>query len=271
TGLIFTGQREVQNYSASLDYRLQDLTTATMNYNYETDHYNLPGYTDWWNQSTSLELDHDLSQWVRATKGFISFGYDHYHFESNPVDNYTGILGFKYDYNEKWSLLMDGGPCFTQAKFMVQRLTMVPPFFFFIQNEEQTSKGWGSIAQITMMYKDEYTTANVSVNKSIMPGISGATDRTVVNLGLQYRFTYELQGLLNGGYYLNKSDPGQYSIQGINYQTLLTSLGLRYEFSKDVYLETSYGYAKTQDRNNDTIAERNLYSIKFYVQHSLFE
>jgi opacity protein-like surface antigen len=126
---------------------------------------------------------------------------------------------------------------------------------------------------LVLAYQDNFTTGNVTVKKDIMPasGRNGAADRTVVAFDLRQRFTYELQGFVTGGYYLNKSDPGEYAIYEIDERTMRGGAGLRYEFTRDMYLEASYEYIKTQYRSSDTQADRNLCLLRFFMQHAFFE
>lgn len=273
TGLaLSTVRRERQNYGASMDYRLLDMTTATVSYKYEAERYDQAEQTDWWSQSVNLDLAGDLDKWLRGT-GRLNFGYAHYHFEGNIIDSYSATIGLKHDFNEKWSLLADVGGRYTDSSFEVLHATLIPPATIVINSEESSSSGWGAVGQLVMAYKDNFTTGNVTVKKDIMPasGRNGMADRTLVTFDLRRRFIYELQGFITGGYYLNKSDSGDYAVQEIDEQTMRGEAGVRYEFTRDMALGFSYGYTKTRDRSNGTEADRNLLLIRFYVQHALLE
>lgn len=273
TGLtLSTARREKQNYGASMDYRLHDMTMATLSYKYDAERYDQADQTDWWSQTVSLDLVGDLEKWMRGT-GRLNFGYAHYHFEGNVIDSYSATIGLKRDFSEKWSLLADVGGRYTDSLFEVLSARLIPPATIVINSEERSSRGWGTVGQLVMAYKDNFTTGNVTVKKDIMPasGRNGMADRTLVTFDLRRRFTYELQGFITGGYYLNKSDSGDYAAQEIDEETLRGDLGVRYEFTRDMFLEFSYGYTKTRDRSNDTEADRNLLLLRFYVQHSILE
>jgi len=273
TGLVLsTARRDRQNYGASMDYRLPDMTMATVAYNYEAEQYDQVGYTDWWSQSVNLDLAGDLGKWVQGT-GRLGLGYAHYHFEGNIIDSYSATIGLKHDLSEKWSLLADVGGRYTDSSFEVLHATLIPPATIVINSEERSSSGWGAVGQLVVTYKDNYTTGNVTVKKDIMPasGRNSVADRTLVTFDLRRRFTYELQGFVTGGYYLNKSDPGDYAVQEIDERTMRWEAGVRYEFTRDMFLEASYGYTTTQYRNSDTQADRNLLLLRFFMQHTLFE
>jgi len=276
TGLILTTVgRQHQNYGGSIDYRLLDTTTAALSYRYDKEQYDEQqyAYTDWWGQTAGLGFVYDMGKWLAAMQGRLNFGYANYNFTGNVIDSYTGTLGFSKDFSEKWSVLFDAGARFTRATFEMQTLTFQQPFTITVSSEEKVNEGWGGVGQLTVAYKDYYTTGNITVKKDILPasGYNGATDRTFATFDLRQRFTYELSGFLRGGYYMNKSDAGQYSIQGIDERTASGTVGLRYDFTKDIYLEASYNYTRTEYLHYDTYAERNLVLMKLYLQHSFFE
>ena len=273
TGLILsTGRRDKQNYGLSMDYRLHDKTMASVSYKYDAERYDQADQTDWWSQAVSLDLVSDLDRWLRGT-GRLNIGYAHYHFEGNTIDSYSATVGLKRDFSEKWSLLADVGGRYTDSSFEVLQATLVPPATIVITSEERSNRGWGTVGQLVMAYKDDFTTGNVTLKKDIMPasGRNGMADRTLVSFDLCRRFTYEFQGFVKGGYYLNKSDSGDYAVQEIDEETMRGDVGVRYEFTRDMFLEFSYGYTKTRDRSNDTDADRNLLLLRFFIQHSILE
>jgi len=83
--------------------------------------------------------------------------------------------------------------------------------------------------------------------------------------------TYEFSILFSAGYYTNKSDAGQFSTQEIDQRTIRVNPGVRYEFSKNIYLESSYDYTTVDDLASNTTVNRNLFSIRLYIQHPIFE
>jgi hypothetical protein len=263
TGLALSaGRRENQNYGGSLDCRLLDTTAATLSYKYEAERYDRVYYTqDWWSHTASLDLVHDLESWGRGAKGILNFGYGYYDFQGNIIDNYTATIGFKHNFDEKWSVIVNAGGRFTHSEFSVYN------------GVDQITNGWGGVGNLVLGYQDNYTTADVTFRKDLLPasGYGGATDRTMATVNLRRRFTHEFQAFVTGSWYLNKSNPGVYSAQEIDQQTIIAGAGLRYEFNRDIYLEASYNYNKTQYRNYDTQADRNLFIVKFFIQHAFLE
>ncbi|MEN6351438.1 MAG: outer membrane beta-barrel protein, partial [Syntrophomonas sp.] len=119
-----------------------------------------------------------------------------------------------------------------------------------------------------------YNSGSIGLSKDVLPSTSrdrngsSSTDRTALSLNFRRRFTQELSGFLQGGYYWNKSDAGQYSREEIDDKTATGSVGMRYDFTKDIYLEASYRYTRVDYGQTDTYAEQNLVLVKLYLQHS---
>ena len=246
-----SGRQDRANAGATIDYRLDSLTTAALSYNYDNTRYDQQGEDDYWGQTAGLSLSRELSP---STKGRLNFGYSNYHYTDSTTDSYRGTLGFSKDFSEKWSVLCDVGANFTHTTF---------------------SDEWGATGQLAISYKDNYNTGSFSVSKDVLPSTgrsgSGSTDRTALMLNFRRQFTQEFSGFLQGGYYWNKSDAGQYSREEIDDRTATGSAGLRYDFTRDIYLEASYRYTRVDHEQTDTYAEQNLVLVRLYLQHSFFQ
>jgi len=252
TGLVQpSGRRDRTNAGASVDYRLGSLTTAALSYDYDKTRYDDQEYNDYWGQTAGLGLTRQLSE---TTKGRMNFGYSNYHYTDNTVDSYKGTLGFSRDISPRWNILCDAGANFTKTTF---------------------TEDWGFTGLLAITYKDNYNTGSLTVSKDILPASSrnrdGSTDRTAAMLNFRRRFTQELSGFLQGGYYWNQSDAGQYSRQEVDDRTATGSVGLRYDFTKDIYMEASYRYTRVDHEQRNTYAEQNIALIRFYLQHSFLQ
>ena len=98
-------------------------------------------------------------------------------------------------------------------------------------------------------------------------GRSGATERSAFVLGMNLRLTYEFRVAFNAGYFINKSQSGQYSVQTIDEATLWANPSLVYDYSKDVSISFSYTYNRTHYNTDNTNAERNVFQIRYRIQH----
>lgn len=250
TGLVQpSGRSDTATAGASVNYLLGSLTTAALSYSYINTQYDQQSDSDSWGQTAGLSLSHALSA---TTNGRLNFGYSNYHYTDSTTDSYKGTLGFSKNFSEKWSTLLDAGVNFTHTTF---------------------SDEWGFAGQLAINYKDNNNSGSLSVSKDVLPatGLNGSADRTAVTLNLRRQLTREFSGFLQGSYFWNKSDAGQYSSEEIDDRTATGSVGIHYDFTKDIYMEASYNYTRVEYNQTDTYAEQNVTLVKLYLQHSFFQ
>ena len=281
TGLVLNeARRNKQNYATGAEYTLTEKTKANLSYSYERDDYaRNPSYVDLRAHDVTLGLIHDLSQYFSTTVGRMNLSYSRYEFLDSTIDFYYTTIGMNRAISEKWSLLLDVGGSYTRSEFEVERLEFVPPLFFVIVREKETSKGWGWVGQGTLSYrgekttKGEKTTGDLTFSHRLMPasGTVGVTERTVLSLDMAHYFTYELSARLSVGYYINKAKQGKFSTGAIDEATWRINPRIRYEFTKDIALEISYDYTFIKDKQYETEAGRNLCMLYFIIKHSFFE
>jgi hypothetical protein len=70
---------------------------------------------------------------------------------------------------------------------------------------------------------------------------------------------------------MNKSQAGQYSVQKIDEASIWISPNLVYEYSKDVSLGFSYIFNQTHSYISGRDSERNVFQIRYKIQHDLFQ
>lgn len=262
TGIIFPTAviRERQNYGITGDWRINETISTGISYKYGKDRYDRLPYVDQESQIVGLNFTTYLNE---LTQGRLNFGYANYRQVGSSVttiDNYSGTIGISRDFSKIWSVLIDVGAVYTHNRFDV--LTM-----------EQTNNDWGPMGQISIACKYEKTSGSLTFNKSVMPvsGTAGAANRTSLGLNVSHKFTYELSGYLTTTYFINKSDPGQFSSTGIDQNTMQVSVGPRYDFNKDIYLTASYTYSRVDYGQTKTYADQHLAMLTLNIQHKFFE
>ena len=274
TGLVIGAvRRDRQNYSLSGNYVLSERTSASLSYVYQQDVFDNARFTNMTWHDVSLDFTHDLSRWMPATKGLASFGYAHYTFAGSTVDNYSATIGASRAFNEKWSLLAYAGGRYTRSVFETVQPQFLNPFIFILVPVTSSSNVWGWVGQLALSCKGEKTDGSLTFNSDIQPAsgqTSGTTVRTSVVANIGRRFSYELYGGMSLGYYRNKSNPGEFSGQAINEETLSVAPRVRYEFTRDMSIETSYQFTRVLYKINDTEANRNLFFVRFYIQNPFF-
>ncbi|HVP79217.1 MAG TPA: hypothetical protein VMV04_15125 [Thermodesulfobacteriota bacterium] len=251
-----------------LDYAWTEKTKTNLSYSYTRYQYDYSQLgllnTTTEVHDVSLGLIHDLSQYFLNTAGRTSLGYSRYQYRNTTVQYYYGTIGANRALNEKWTLLLDIGPSYSQSEVDLEGL---------IGREKVTQSGTGFFGLATLSYKGEKSTGDLTFSHRLMPGSGtvGVTENTALNLGLTYRFTYELSGRLSTGFYRNKADRGQYSIVGLDQISFNVNPGIRYEFTKDFAVEASYNYSWVKDKLADTERSRNLFMINFIFQYPIIK
>ena len=261
----------------SADYQVTEKTAATLSYNYDRDYFERPGYEDDTSHSVNLGVVYDLGKYLPNVKARINGGYSHYNFSDNRTDNYTGTVGFSKDFSETWSIIVDGGLRYSSSKFSVPEYEYITIFGLLIPvgtiMVPEKNDGWGWIAKASLVYKGEYGNVNFSYSRNVIAayGLNGAAEQNAFTLSTQYRLTKEFSILFSAGYYTLKSDPSEFSAQVINQQTYGVDPGVRYEFSKDIFVEASYEYLTVDYPSAENMdARRDLFSIRLYIQNPFF-
>ena len=174
--------------------------------------------------------------------------------------------------------MIDGGIRHTWSEFSVLEYEYITIWGFPIYTGRtrmvpEKNDGWGWVGNVSLNYKGELGNGSLTYNRDVTPasGLDGAVEQNVLTLSTQYRMTYEFSILFSAGYYTNKSDAGQFSTQVIDQRTIRVNPGVRYEFSKNIYVESSYDYTAVDYLESNTSAHRNLLSIRLYIQHPIFE
>jgi hypothetical protein len=271
TGLVLNSvKRERFQGGFSSEYILSEKTTTRLSYNFGRERYDSIAYADLESHGILLSAVQDLDARFSRTKGRANLGYDQYRYSTGAlVNNYSATVGFMRNITETVSLLLDAGGRYTVTDIDMYRNVAPFPFPPVLVKEEQTNSGWGWVWQTTLAYKGEKGTANLSFGNNVFPasGRTGNTERMSLAADVRYRLTYEWSAAVNGAYYKNKSDQSEFSTTEISEQTWLLSPSMRYEFTKDLYLDASYSFNRVEYRQLETDAARNIVMVKLTWQY----
>jgi hypothetical protein len=271
TGVVLNNiQRDRTFAGLTGNWVLSERLTAGASYFFEQDIYDSPQVSDLTGNQFSLGLYHSLGV---ATKGRFNTGYASYRYTAQDTNTAWGTFGIEHTFHELWTVIVDVGGRFARTNYQVTELQFVPPIFLVPVTVDKTSEVWSGVSKASVNYKGEKTTLSLSAGYDLAPssGLSGATQRTSFVFDIRHRLTWEFSVALSTAYFLNYAAAGDYGTQGIDEQTFAISPSLRYEFTKDMYLELLYDYAATRFNISDTDAQRNLVYLRFYVQYPLFE
>jgi len=283
SGIILSAvPRNRYNASLSADYQLSEKTAAGVSYAFGRDDYESARYTGYTSHDVNAGLVYDMGRYFQRVKGRVNLGYSNYVFPDSRIDAVMSTAGFSLALSEKGSLLIDGGVRHTWSEFSVAEPEYmyinigggiyIPIFIGYVKSP-QKNDGWGWVGNMSLLYEGERGNGSLTYNRDITPasGLNGAVERNALMLSARYRMTYEFSILFSGGYYTNKSDAGQFSAQVIDERTIRVSPGVRYEFSKNIYLESFYDYTAVDYLKSNTSAHRNFLSMRLYMQYPIFE
>ena len=282
TGIVLSAvPRDRINSSLSADYQLTEKTSAGLSYIYGRDHYADPKFIGDTTHAINAGLVYDLGTYFPTLKGRLNTGYSYYSFLDSRIESFMGTVGFSRDFNEIWSIQVDGGVRRTSSDITTTRLE---PVYFYIfgfpiqignqlVKDQVKNAGWGWVGSASLNFKGEHGAGSLSLSRDVQPasGLGGATVRDSLVLSAQHNISYELLLLFNAGYFTNKSNAQEFSSQTINQRSFHFNPGVRYEFSKDMFMEGSYDYIMVDDMASKTNVDRHLYSLRLYIQHAVLE
>jgi hypothetical protein len=274
--ILSTVPRNRYNASLSADFQFSEKTALGVSYTFGRDDYGSMRYVDDVSHDVNAGLVYDLGQYFQRVKGRANLGYSDYVFSDSRIDSVMGTVGFSRDFSETGSILIDGGIRHTWSEISTYQLwpVFLPTFFYYERVKvKQNNDDWGWVGNVSLNYKGELGNGSLTYNRDITSasGLNGAVERNALMLSAQYRMTSEFSILFSAGYYTNKSDAGQFSTQVIDQRTIRVNPGVRYEFSKNIALESSYDYTAVDYLDSNTSANRNLLSIRLYLQYPIWE
>jgi len=292
TGLVLSSSiRHMDTYGGSIEYTLNEKAALAGSYSYEQDRWSRTTIPDFEGQTGQLSFIYDTSSMVKNTKARATVTYNKYSFSyggsssSIPVESYSATVGATYALNEKLAASIDAGVVRTTSDVTRLQFVTVGPFVLgFLETGTETDLAPMAIG--ALKYSGEKTSAELSAGHQVLPamGSAGTTNRTSFTFNASHRLTWELSGTFACEYYYNKSTQSGIGISNIDYQTLRIAPGLRYEFTRDFFLEGSYAFTRiynnaanstslgiTVNGPSHTTATRNQFMLSLTYKHRLFE
>lgn len=289
TGLIIGAvKRRRQTYSLSAQQVLSEKNALSLNYAYSQDDFDNRRFSATRAHTAGLTFNHDLDWLMRTTKGSVSLNYAHYtstsqldstiipamllsesSFESN-TDNFSVSLGGSTSLNELWSVQISAGGRYTLSDSRSRQHLIVLGSPQAATESNLSGRDWGWVGQLSLTYRGELTQGGLSFNSDVAPASgqsSGTTVRTGVVANLTRRFSYELSGGMSIGYFLNKSNSWTFSGQAIDDETLYVSPNIRYEFTRDLFVETFYNYVRVAHNSTANEASQNQFFVKLTIRY----
>jgi len=111
----------------------------------------------------------------------------------------------------------------------------------------------GFVGDLAARWIFERSSLSAWVNQNVVPSAAGqSVNRTLVNLGLNYRFTEKFSGNLSGRYRRSESLDENETVN-----TFGVTPSLNYQFGRNLGLNLSYSYSKTDRDGSERDDERN--------------
>ena len=258
--------------SLSADYLLTEKTSAMTSYNYGSTSYERPTYRDT-SHDLNAGLVYDFGTYFSTLKGRLNAGYSAYYVTDARTESITCTVGVSRDFDEFWSVLVDGGLRRTWSAVFITGFVQETPTTQIAVRERHDNRGWGRVARVSLNYRGERMQGEFAYIRdlSLATGLNGAAERNALSLTTRYRLTYEFSALLTTSYSTYKADPSNYSAQVIDQRPFDISAGIRYEFSKDMALDVSYDYTTVRYPASDANARRQLVFIGLSAQFPFWE
>jgi len=191
----------------------------------------------------SLGGSHEWNQRLSLNEKLL-FSNIQYTSSNTSAQNLFGFqLGANYEINHLWSASVSGGPLWVDSQQDSNGATA----------GQNSSSSLGSVADISLKYKDELTQFSTGFTNSVGPSAIGQTLQTSsIFANYSYRLTQHLLLDLRSNYRRSESFNNISASQfNRNYYTVIP--GVAWELAKDWQLKGSYAYSSQdfQQDNND--------------------
>jgi hypothetical protein len=254
TGLALNTGSLRQSYHAGGNYTLSEKNTLSLSYGFDREDFDLEEVPSTRVHSASVGLGHLLAPETTFEENFV---YSRQLTDVSELDNYALMLGVKKKFRQLWSLALDVGGRYTHASFQGG------------SNTTNDDAGW--VGNLSFIYTGEKVHGDITFNHdiSIAAGRTGSLERTGGSVSIGKRFTEKLSGNFSLGYFYNKSNQNQFSLQPIDERTLNLNCLTRYELTRDLALEASYYYVNVSNRGVGTDADQSIAMLRFIWRHSM--
>lgn len=263
TGLVLgTTKREQWRYGLSADYRISEGTSAALSYAYAKDNEKSDDDDDSESHTATLLLSGDLGYLIRESKWRLTLGYSQNDYSDTKDNSYKLMAGFSKSLSETWSFVVDAGARHTRTRYEETAY-----------EDERDENDWGFVGNTELSWQGEKTGVSFSLSQDFLPasGRETSTNRTSLGASVSHQFSAELSGFVSGGYHRNRSDNSNDAEDETDEDTFYGRIGARYAFMRDLGIEASYSYSKTEYNNDNTDADRNLFMVRIYARHSFLD
>ena len=268
TGVVLTNdERKRQKYGLGFDYTLTEKAAMALSFGYLQDKWDDANFDrqDFEDYSARLNFTYNLSKWWDSTTGRLNFGVRRYKYELSGIETsdtykYTGAIGAQHWFSETVNLIVDLGANYTDSDFLNSGV---------IENNTDS----GGVGQAILEIRGEITRGSIRIAHQITSASGRGTtvNRSDVVLNLRRRFAERSVISIAAGFYNNKSDRGDFSLQEIDENTFFVRPNIRWKFFEDFTLEAGYNFVYEDDLVNNEDRRRSRVYLKVAYGLPLFE
>jgi opacity protein-like surface antigen len=289
TGLVL-GSETRRRYRLNLsgDQVLSDKAGVGVGYSFQEDDYDSDTVSDMTAHSLGIGWTYNLSTWLPELTARMNLGAARYEFDASETDTCQWTLGFSRNLRENFNVLMDVGVRYTEVESRQMVLEPIlasemdpglPPeadgvIGFRPVEETVTGDSWGGTGELRMTYgfgPGTTGTAGLTHGITAATGRGTNTERTALHLGVRQRMAERFTGLLNLGYFLNRTEGEESDDQELDEASLNLSPGLEIALGDRWTLTARYTYNRIEDRETGRWRQRNLVFFRLRYAHPLFE
>jgi len=274
--VINANRHDVQNYSTGVAYAISEKDVVNFSYKYVQETYDNLSQLNYTNHNVSTGISHDLSDFFPDAKGMLGFYYGKYDYASSTSDNFVATVGLGYAINEKWAVSVDAGGRYTSSEFDSMQLVPLPPpldTLFVLQPVRLRNNGVGMVADASLSVKSELTdgTLTFSRNVTVASSRSGMAETNSVDLLVHHFFSPKWSLAASLEYQTSKSSGNEFTASNIDEEYIRSNLSLRYEFVKNMALETAYSFTRANYRQSHVTADKNSFLVNLTIRHPFFD
>ncbi len=259
TGVVFENvERTRWEAQMAADYKLTELAAVNLFGRYENDDYEdrqqRSGFSDLETKGGGLGYTHLLPVFHRPTYFRLNAGYFNFDYDTAETDYYYLTVGASAEISEKYAIVVEGGPRYTDSDYDVARRENGR-----VVIEQDDSRNWGGNGLISLVYTGEKTNWELALNRDVTAS-SGATqtvERTELKLDLNNRWTWEWSTHLLLRYFYRTSDRDNSEAGDIDEDTLVFQPRVRYRINNDWFVQGLYRYTWRDDSDIDETWDRS--------------
>ena len=261
TGLVtFPEDRTRYTAGGGVVYALTERSELGVDFDHNDTNYDSASDVDYTYDSLALTFNHLLDNMKDVLT--VKTGFSAYDSDASETDSYSLYLGLAHPFSETWSLSCFLGARYTSTDyfFIQQGLVYDPsllpgyPFRRVYQQVEETDRGWGGLADISLTKTGEDYSGTVGFNHDLSYSSQGdPIDRDRLYFRATKRMTRRLSMGLTGSAYITQSS-GKFDQEDSRHLDLGTSL--TYRLTETYSLSAAYGYSYHKDK---TVSENQGY------------